>query len=534
MSTITDEKRAKTAAADAITWRSVLCHTHTYSGRDDHGGPVRPPESYQRLAAWARELGVDAIGMGSPYTPRSAVNHGRFDGDDRDIYYSDSFDPVSVLQTDEINAMLADAQRSAGDRTLFFLDNETPKGRFGHMWWVGYHYDLPPWHDYDQPFDRWMCEESTDDSDEPMPYERRPYLQILATQRAHGALGVWAHPTSWWRGERGQFITNIASEMPAHVMADSFLDGLVIMGYHPYRPQYLALWHELLDRGYRVTGVAEMDCGLSDPKLWASHTALLNHVEVNGEGFNPRSMVKSFRAGRVFASSGPSMDLRVDGARMGQTTTTSPDQAHLVEIEAHSKRPGEGLGRLELVGRGGEVVWSTNDFAGGTVRVRVAGLRGRGYLIARAFGQADANEPWRSVRQVAISNPVYLHPRGTGFEKPMQTRVTVRIHELSPFCGGQIRFEDMHGEALSKATVRAGAYSLPMPASGRVTLIMPDGFQRTDYLVNANRRLTDIQRYLYRGRFLRDYPTLQPGELPPAAWRLDDYAAALREVELMY
>ncbi len=518
------------------SWRSVLCHTHTYSGRDDHGGPVRPPESYQRLSQWARQLGVDAIGMGSPYTPCSAQVHSRFDGRDRDIYYAPDFDPASVLQSDEVEQMLRDAQAMAGEHTHFFLDNETPKGRFGHMWWVNYHYDLPAWHDYDQPFDRWMLDESQpgDDSDEPMPYQRRPYLQILAIQRSHGGVGVWAHPTSWWRGDRGQFITNIASEMPAHVMAEGFLDGLVIMGYHPYRPQYLALWHALLDRGYRVTGVAEMDCGLSDPKLWDSQQVLLNHAEVNGEGLSAQALARSFRAGRVFASSGPFIHLKVDGAVMGQVTQTAPDQVHEVEIEAYAQRPDEALGKVELVGRGGQVVWQTDDFKGGVVRVRVEGLGGRGYLIARAFGQADGSRGWRSIRQVAISNPVYLHPRGTDFTQPMQTRLTLRIGEGSPFAGGQIRFEDMYGQTLDKVAARAGSYGLVMPASGRVTLIMPDGTRRTDYLVNANRRLMDVQRYLYRGRFLRDFPGLQPGEVPPEAWRLDDYAEALRAVELDY
>ena len=118
-------------------------------------------------------------------------------------------------------ALGADAQAVGGARTHFFLDNETPKARYGHMWWIGWHYDLPPWHDYDQPFDRWMCEQSdpNDDSDEPVPYQRRPYLQILAIQHAHGALGFWAHPTSWWRGDKGRFITNLATEMPAHAIA---------------------------------------------------------------------------------------------------------------------------------------------------------------------------------------------------------------------------------------------------------------------------------------------------------------------------
>jgi hypothetical protein len=513
-------------------WKSVLCHTHTYSGRDDHGGPVQPPESYRRLTEWAQRCGVDAIGMGSPFTPRSAKTYDRYDGAERDVYYSPEFDPTSVMSRDEIDGMLEAARLAGGGKTHFFLDNETPKGRYGHMWWLGWHYDRPAWHDYDQPFDRWMCEESIDDRDEPMPYERRPYLQILANQRAHGALGFWAHPTSWWRGDRGQFITNLATEMPAHAIAQGYLDGMVIMGYHPYRPQYLAIWHELLDRGYRVTGVAEMDCGLSDPKLWTREVALLNHAAVNGGGLSARSLAKTFGDGLVFASSGPFINLSVDGSGMGEVVETSRRHVHSVCITALCKNTEKPLGRVELVGRGGEVVWHREDFAGGTAEIEVTGLAGRGYLIARAFG-CDGTS-WRDVREVAISNPVYLHPRGSGFEKPATTRVRLTIATGSPYAGGTVSFEDAAGQVLSEGHAKAGTIDQTMPADGRVTLRGPDGQTRTDYLVNANTKLQSLQRYLYRGRFLRDYPLLQPGECPPSAWNIDGYVDAMRDVELKY
>ena len=73
-----------------------------------------------------------------------------------------------------------------------------------------------------------------------------------------------------------------------------------------------------------------------------------------------------------------------------------------------------------------------------------------------------------------------------------------------------------------------------MPAGGRVTLRDSDGRRRTDYLLNANSALQTVQRYLYRGRFLRDFPSLQPGELPSQAWQIDRYVEAMREVELTY
>jgi hypothetical protein len=71
-----------------------------------------------------------------------------------------------------------------------------------------------------------------------------------------------------------------------------------------------------------------------------------------------------------------------------------------------------------------------------------------------------------------------------------------------------------------------------MPANGRLTTVDLQGHSQTHYLVNANAKLIDVQRYLYRGRFLADFPSLSPGEVPPQAWRLDRYVDAMREMTL--
>jgi hypothetical protein len=535
----TNDSTEFSAGAPADTWRgwrSVLGHTHTYSGRDDHGGTNQPPESYVRMARWAEQCGVDAVGMGSPYTPKSAATYGRFDETERDAYYRPDFDKLSVLDADEIESMLSDANRAGGGRTLFYLDNETPKGRYGHMWWLGYHCDFPAWHDYDQPYDRWMLDhaDAAGCEDEPMPYERRPYLQILAAHRARGALGFWAHPTSWWRGDRGQFITNIASEMPAHAIAEGGLDGLVIMGYHPHRPQYQALWFELLDRGYRVPCVAEMDCGLSDAKTWASQTALLTYADAGAAPLTLRRLVDAFRRGRMFVSSGPLLTLSVDGHAMGEVAPTSRDQVHRVMLDVRPAPGQQVLGRVELLGRGGRVLWRRDEWRGGRVELSVPGSADRSYLVARAFGPESTGEKWREVRRTAVSNPVYLHPRGQGFNRPATTDVHVTIRPESPFAGGEVRFESMDGTLVGSTTPARGSCHEVLPASGRVTLVSTDGRSHTDYLVNANPAVLAAQRYLYRGRFLLDFPNLHPGEVPPEAWRIDRFADAMREVRLTY
>lgn len=516
-------------------WWKVFAHTHTYSGRGDHGGAERPPGCYASLAAWCQRCGIDAVGMGSPYTPRTAANYERFDGEERDVYYRPDFDKHALLNGSDVQEMLQTVNQVGQGRTFFYLDNETPKGRFGHMWWVGHKRDMPEWHDYDQPFDRWMLHHSVagDCGDEPMPYQRRPYLQILAIQRGHGAVGCWAHPTSWWLGDRGQFVTNIASEMPAHAIAEGRLDGLVVMGYQPFRPQYQGIWFELLDRGYRVPGVAEADAGLSSAPLWDTTAPMLTQVYHDGQTtLSVPGLCAGFRSGRMFASSGPFVELRVDGQPMGQAVGTGPNLAHDVEITAHATSGEDRLARVELLGHGGAMLWHRDQLAGGTFKLRIPGLSRRGYLIARVF--QDQPENWRKVQSFAVSNPVYLHPAGTSFEAPATTALQLHIHDGSPIIGTEMRLEAMNGDLLASSIARAGQINETMPASGRITMVGTDGFSQTQYLVNANAKLMAVQRYLYRGRFLKDFPSLKSGEVPPEAWRIDRYVEAMRDVTLEY
>ena len=97
----------------------------------------------------------------------------------------------------EVEMMLDAANAVAHGRTMFYLDNDTPKGRYGHLWWIDHRPDYSAWHDYDQPFDRWMCEhpEALNDDDQPMPYERRPCSDIYIAGD-FAVIGLISNPVS--------------------------------------------------------------------------------------------------------------------------------------------------------------------------------------------------------------------------------------------------------------------------------------------------------------------------------------------------
>jgi hypothetical protein len=511
-------------------WTPVVSHTHMLQGE------LAPPDNAENLIAWAADRGIGALGVGSPYTPRSAALYRQYDNEGRRAYYHSSFDPQSVKAPEEARRLIETLNRLSGGKTFFYLDNETPKARYGHLWWVGWHHDFPAWHDYDQPFDRWMCNEQEpgDDGDEPMPYERRPYSDVLARQRARGALGIWAHPTSWWRTKRGAFVTNIASELPAHLAMDGFADGMVVMGYDAYRPAYLALWHALLDAGYRLPGVAEMDIGLSTKKLWDREPRMQTWVRSGRGSASLAAIRRGLRRGRAFVSSGPFIDLAIDGAPAGAVVETHPGSVHKARIRVDSLHSDGRLDRIELIGAGGRCLWSADDVESGIFHLTLPGRTSRGWLIARAFGKGShpGRNGDRDIFSFAATNPVYLHPPGGGFPEPMQTDLRLTVSAASPFRGGTVLLETLRGGLLEKWTAHSGVLACTAPVASRLVARAPTGETLRLPLINANRDVMDLQRYLYRGRFLRDWPDAEPGDVPPEAFRLHEFRDALRRTDI--
>ena len=278
--------------------------------------------------------------------------------------------------------------------------------------------------------------------------------------------------------------------------------------------------HEPSPSGGPAVGHAQCDCGWD---AW----------ELTGMTTMPE-LVKSFRAGRVFASSGPFVEISVDGQRMGEVVPTAEDRRHRVTITVRPARTTQSVDAVELLGLDGQCIWRGQNLPACRIELELTGMARRGYLLAHVFGQGSLTDmsSYRAAKLFAVSNPVYLHPPKTTFTPPATTRLSLTLAPDSSWSGGKVQLESAAGELIESHAAKPGTLTTTLPASARITLIASDGRRRTEYLINANPYLQAAQRYLYRGKFLRAHPDLKPGELPPHAWRLDTYAAALQELAL--
>lgn len=435
----------------------------------------------RRLHQWAEQNEVDAMGLGSPWTAINARTAAYEEHEGLDRYYAGqqaTTDPV-FDQTD-VEAMLTRVNATPGNHTLYYLDNETPKQRYGHLWYIGFSLKVPNWHDYDQGLTAWYSDYDNDDaainSLTGEPQRRRSYREVVNEQRAAGALCIWAHPTSWWTTDgdpNGPFTTNIAAEMLPQLMEDGYLDGMTVVGYDAYHRDYEGLWFALLDRGYRVPAFAELDISFGH-SIESDDCSYFNILPRGQETTLTQEWIKEeFRAAHHTASSGPVLFLTVDGERQGAELTSGANKRHRVTVEAYPAKGERMLSKVELLGRGGEVLYTVRNFEGGRITWIVPGTKEGGYIVARCFGEHDGDYAYKAqqcVRHCAITNPVWL---------------------------------------------RTPAFLAPQPI---VTT--------TDHM--ANPKVRELMDYLAKGYFRKDYPGCAPGIIPVAAWRMDEMEEALK------
>jgi hypothetical protein len=409
---LSEHPRERPARLDR-DWPAIVTHTHNWRFREgEAAGSFVVAE--EQLVRWCRSLGIRAVGVGSAWNPANEANFQRFEGADRDLYYSGQFDQKSVMDPAGINATLRNLNKQSRGSTFFYLDNETPKSRIGHVWWFGYLYDFPAWHDYSQ--DRPIKYYEDDPSIEinaltGEPHTRRNLFEIMAVQRKAGAIGVFAHPTRWWVSE-GKFISNIAAMSGLFLMVDGYLDGMAVMGDRVYNKSYQDLWFSYLDVGGKVPGFAETDFFLNQASQHNELDTFRNYPHMGNRPLTTRAIRDVARSGEVFFSNGGFLNVSVDGIPMGSVVRTDPATRHRLRIEVYPA-PNRQLGRIEIIGKHGAVLAAKDKFSGGVLEYEVPGRGEADYIVVRAFGSGDDpdHDPDR-VRYLAVSNPVYLRPQG--------------------------------------------------------------------------------------------------------------------------
>ena len=218
------------------------------------------------------------------------------------------------------------------------------------------------------------------------------YHRVFEESRRQGGVSGYAHQAELFNGRRG-----IALDVPFGLV--DFIE-ILQQGRLP-----TDLWYGFLNLGYKLLPAAGSDFPYMDlPGVVRSY------VRLDGP-FGVDAWFDAFRAGRLFVTNGPLLEVTANGAGLGDELQVEPGAAIEVVAEASLNPDLDRLDRLELVVHG-EVVAAAPAGGGDRVRLRATVTADRSlWLAVRAFGERQ--EPGNAT--VAHTAPIYVIVEGRPF-----------------------------------------------------------------------------------------------------------------------
>ena len=221
-----------------------------------------------------------------------------------------------------------------------------------------------------------------------------------------GGISGFAHQAMSFHGYRGMTLNVLRDKVDFVELLQFCVEGGPLHTEHYYR---------FLNLGYRLTALAGSDfpwCGrgeIGSPER-TSQIGDARFYTYVGDEFSYESWFAALKAGRTFASTGPVVEITVNGKGPGETVNVAPGATLHVAAKAFGHASQIPLTELEIVGHG--------------------------RVLKRAVAQNNSEELsiemelpvthgiWLAVRakagptQIAHSTPVYVTMDGGGFHDP--------------------------------------------------------------------------------------------------------------------
>lgn len=453
-------------------------------------------------------------------------------------------------------------QAASSSSVSLHFGAERPKTRYGHVWWL----NLPPFDDpfgeyagwHDSSYVNRVKESGSDSSDlqETCPLQMEPPLEIWRHYRSQGAACVAAHPTSWWleRPDDELVVTNISAELPYALLSGYGPDALVVMGYDPDQIFYQNLWFHLLNEGYQLAG-----CGETDGSLRGAHHIgqIVTHTALaEGESYTPEALVRALREGRSVMSSGPFIHFSADdgGIRMGDSVEANGSR-HLLRVEAWSASdPNEAL-TWAILYRNGKP-WQVRDLREQPLRhfvwnVEVSETEYAWYLV-KAYGrdgppdvscldvmayarlcETTVDVRYQDWKQVALTNPIYFTPPNWAPPVPLECRMNVQVVDQAGVPQAQRSFvlRDGDCEPVTMETDAEGRWQGTVSPLALIEIDGADGKTITRSIFLDYRPVNACMEYAFTGRWRKQHPCLQPGQVPWEAFGFNELCQKLDDVD---
>jgi len=450
-------------------------------------------------------------------------------------------------------------------RFRIFYGAEMPKYRTGHAFWFGLQSTRGLFEaamDVTYENDYYQSPAGAAWTFDALPFPAIPDLEVLARLRAaEDAVAAVPHPTSWWwqkRGEVEKYVTNVAVSLPAGLLGGGAWSAMVVMGYDRDHDFYQDLWFHVLDLGYRLAAVGELDGGF--PPEDRFHYGYIRTYARVGTTLDRESLAAAVRAGHTFATSGPVVLASIDGRHQPGDVVPADGRARELRFTAFAS--GDRKDRLAyvLLFRNGRIhrLWD----------LRVRGLRrfedalplretDDGWYAMKAYSGAAsrtpeeldvranveriaAGRPGRALpgdADVCLTSPFYFRRSGAPAE-PAALRSRLRLRLVEPGSGAPVRGATvavrLAGREIERLAAGDGELRAEVPAGALLVLEAPGRprLHRVLYLDYPPARA--IAERLASGSWLESSggrARLRPGQVPWSAFGFGETKALLSDVD---
>lgn len=254
------------------------------------------------------------------------------------------------------------------DTFMLTYGAEMPKYRTGHTWWLGLestygYFSASMDSSYENQY--YKVEANPHWDFDLVPFNNIPDVYLVPRlKKAENAVACIPHPTSWWwekRGEVKKYTTNVCEYLSFSLLAGKLWDGFVVMGYNADHYFYQNLWFHILNEGYKMPALAELDGGYGENNKFPY--GLYRVYYFVGDAMNMDTIVDAVRQGRTFVTSGPIVFAEIDQHFQIGDEIKADGAEHALNIEAYASGNVDDYLSFIIVFRNGKIfkLWDVRE-----------------------------------------------------------------------------------------------------------------------------------------------------------------------------
>lgn len=448
------------------------------------------------------------------------------------------------------------------ERFIFHYGSEMPKYRTGHTWWIGQtstrgYFRQTMDENYEEKY--YQSEHGTAWSFDELKFPYIPDVEVVQQfRKADNAVAIIPHPTSWWwqkRGDIEKYTTNVCSYLSFGLLAGKIWDGLVVMGYNHDHYIYQNLWFHILNQGYRMPAISELDGGLGKNDRFY-YGSMRTYYHIDGD-FTIQKIADAVRRGETFVTSGPVIMADIDGS-YGMGSVISPGmRSRTMHIEALASGDTDDYLSYVVVYRNGEI-HTLRDLRKEKPRRFEEDItideEGEAWYVVKAYGRKAWEDPefldimkvcdpdegmdppdFSGARHdVCITSPFYFRSEGKEDPGVMKSHIDLTLKRTD---GSVVENANiailLAGEPSAYEKVSGGRAEFSMPVHGLLRIEVPgEGTIYRGLYMDYTPHL-ELLEELASGRWMDNWAdvTFSSGEVPWEAFNYERTKEVLADVD---